>query len=39
VTLSFGDLTSGLRLPGVVAESDVTVVAVEMHGASSAILT
>ena len=39
VTLDFPDLTSGLRLWGVVAESDVTVVAVEMHGTRSAVLT
>ncbi len=39
MTLGFGDLAAGVRLSGVVAESDVTVVAVEMHGPGSAILT
>ena len=39
MTLDFNDLTAGLRLSGVVADTDVTVVAVEMHGTSSAILT
>ena len=39
VTLDFGDLAAGMRLSGVVADTDVTVVAVETHGASSAILT
>jgi len=39
VTMEFGDLAVGLRLWGVVAGSDVTVVAVEMHGPGSAVLT
>ena len=39
MTLGFGDLAAGMRLSGVVADADVTVVAVEMHGSSSAILT
>ena len=39
MTLDFGDLAAGMRLSGVVADNDVTVVAVETHGASSAILT
>ena len=39
MTLGFGDLAAGMRLSGVVADADVTVVAVEMHGASSATLT
>ena len=39
MTLDFGDLAAGMRLSGVVAESDVTVVAVEMHGSGSSILT
>ena len=38
MTLSFDDLTSGLRLSGVVSNGDVTVVAVEPHGPSSATL-
>ena len=37
--LGFGDLVAGMRLSGVVADADVTVVAVEMHGANSATLT
>ena len=39
MTLEFGDLAAGMRLSGVVAVGDVTVVAVEMHGAISATLT
>ncbi len=39
MTLDFGDLTAGMRLRGVVTNSDVTVVAVEMHGSTSAVLT
>ena len=39
MTLDFGDLVAGMRLSGVVADTDVTVVAVEMHGTTSAILT
>ena len=39
MTLGFGDLAAGLRLSGVVADVEVTVVAVEMHGTGSAILT
>ncbi len=39
MTLGFGDLAAGMRLSGLVAESDVTAVAVEMHGTGSAILT
>ena len=37
--LEFGDLTPGKRLSGVVADGDVTVVALDMHGAGSATLT
>ena len=37
--LDFGDLVAGMRLSGVVADADVTVVAVEMHGSGSAVLT
>ena len=33
------DLAAGMRLSGVVANSDVTVVAVQMHGTASATLT
>ena len=32
MTLEFGDLAAGVRLSGAVADTDVTVVAVEMHG-------
>ena len=39
VTLAFDDLAVGMRLEGVVADGDVTVVAVEIHGPSSATLT
>ena len=39
MTLGFGDLAAGSRLSGVVADAEVTVVAVEMHGTGSAILT
>ena len=39
LTLGFGDLGAGMRLSGVVADADVTVVAVEMHGTGSATLT
>ena len=39
VTLKFDDLAAGMRLDGVVADGYVTVVAVEMHGPSSATLT
>jgi SNF2 family DNA or RNA helicase len=39
VTLGFGDLAAGMRLSGVVADAEVTVVAVEMHGPDSATLT
>ena len=39
MTLGFGDLAAGMRLSGVVADADVTVVAVEMHGGGSAVLT
>ena len=39
MTLRFDDLVAGMRLDGVVANTDVTVVAVEMHGAGSATLT
>ncbi len=39
MTLGFGDLAAGMRLSGVVADADVTVVAVEMHGTGSATLT
>ena len=37
--LEFGDLGAGMRLSGVVAEGDVTVVAVDVHGPGSATLT
>jgi len=37
--LGFADLTAGKRLSGVEADGDVTVVAVEAHGAGSATLT
>ena len=39
MTLGFDDLAAGMRLSGVVADADVTVVAVEMHGTGSATLT
>ena len=39
MTLGFRDLAAGLRLRGVVAGSDVTLVAVETHGTGSAVLT
>ncbi len=39
MTLGFDDLAAGMRLEGVVADGHVTVVAVEMHGPSSATLT
>ena len=39
MTLGFDDLAAGMRLAGVVADADVTVVAVEMHGIGSATLT
>ncbi len=39
VTLKFDDLAAGMRLEGVVADGEVTVVAVEMHGPGSATLT
>ena len=39
MTLAFDDLVAGMRLEGVVADGHVTVVAVEMHGPSSATLT
>ena len=39
VTLGFGDLVAGMRLSGVVADADVTVIAIEMHGPDSATLT
>ena len=39
MTVEFGDLAAGMRLSGVVADGDVTAVAVEMHGAMSATLT
>ena len=37
--MELSDLTAGMRLTGVVAGSDVTVVAVQMHGQASATLT
>ncbi len=37
--LGFDDLTAGKRLSGVVADGDVTVVALDVHGAGSATLT
>jgi SNF2 family DNA or RNA helicase len=39
MTLTFSDITRGQRLAGVVADGDVTVVAVEQHGPTSATLT
>ena len=39
MTLEFGDLAAGMRLSGVVADGDVTVVAVDVHGPGSATLT
>ena len=39
MTLGFDDLAAGMRLAGVVADGEVTVVAVEMHGIGSATLT
>ena len=39
MTLGFGDLVAGMRLSGVVADGEVTVVAVEVHGAGSATVT
>ena len=39
MTLKFDDLAAGMRLEGVVPDDRVTVVAVEMHGPSSATLT
>ncbi|MCY4425075.1 MAG: helicase-related protein [Acidimicrobiaceae bacterium] len=39
MTLDFNDLAAGMRLAGVVADAEVTVVAVEMHGVGSATLT
>ncbi|WP_420619555.1 helicase-related protein [Candidatus Poriferisocius sp.] len=37
--LGFDDLTAGKRLSGVVADGDVTVVALDVHGTGSATLT
>ncbi len=37
--LGFGDLIAGVRLSGVVADGDVTVVAADVHGPGSATLT
>ena len=39
VTLEFGDLAAGMRLSGVEADVNVTVVAVDVHGPNSATLT
>ncbi len=39
MSLLFSDLVAGQRLSGVVADGDVVVVAVEMHGPGSATLT
>ncbi len=39
MTLAFDGLVAGMRLAGVVADGEVTVVAVEMHGPGSATLT
>ena len=39
MTLQFSDLAAGQRLSGVVADGDVVVVAIEMHGPGSATLT
>ncbi len=38
MTLSFGDLSVGMRLSGVVAGTTVTLVAVETHGTGSAVV-
>lgn len=37
--LGFGDLAAGMRLSGVVADGDVTIVAMDVHGPGSATLT
>ena len=37
--LGFRDLVAGMRLSGVVTDGDVTVVAVNVHGAGSATVT
>ena len=37
--LEFDDLVTGMRLSGVVADGDITVVAVDVHGAGSATVT
>ena len=39
MTLGFGDLAAGMRLTGVEAGVNVTVVAVDVHGANSATVT
>ena len=39
MSLLFSDLVAGQRLSGVVADGDVVVVAVDIHGASSATIT
>ena len=39
MTLEFGDLAAGMRLSGVEADVNVTVVAVDVHGPNSATLT
>lgn len=38
MSLSFSDISPGQRLAGVIADGDVSVVAVEQHGATSATL-
>ena len=37
--LTFGDITAGVRLAGVVPNAEVTVVALQVHGPESATLT
>ncbi len=39
MTITFQDIAAGKRLAGVVADGEITVVAVETHGESSATLT
>ena len=39
MTLEFADLAAGMRLSGVEADVNVTVVAVDIHGPNSATLT
>ena len=39
MSVTFEELDAGKRLAGVIADGEVTVVAVEIHGATSATLT